>query len=58
MADNRLELPCGEPLVEVWLPHGFRYPVRFSHGLMCKMNAGAQLHCPRPLSELTQAIDM
>lgn len=29
MADNRLELPCGEPLVEVCLLHEFRYPVHF-----------------------------
>jgi len=29
MADNRLELPCGEPLVEVCLSYEFGYPVRF-----------------------------
>lgn len=43
MADNRLELPCGEPLVEVCLPCKFRYPVCFSHGLMYECQCSTSL---------------
>lgn len=43
MADNRLELPCSEPLVEVCLPCEFRYPVCFSHGLMYECQCSASL---------------
>lgn len=57
MAHKRLELPCSEPLVEVCLPHEFRYLISYFHGLMYKMNSSVQLHCLRPVSELDQAVD-